>query len=185
MASLPSFRAGWGGWRLTGPFPVLRPSRRAGEDGGQGTTLTHDNRSYVLNQKSLNVNVPTNHSIPNSDNVQSVRSSRPFSPQLGNPVSLLPMEAREAGSKAEKLSLIASHSSKSLPGTSGCPSGDSDRGLTNPRFSLQPRRPNKSPWISESRKQNENPESISSPIYYSPYNPNAELQSYAESLQIP
>ncbi len=52
-------------------------------------------------------------------------------------------------------------------------------------FSLQPRRPNKSPWISESRKQTENPKSISSQIQYSPYNPNTELQSYAESLQIP
>jgi hypothetical protein len=51
LASLPSFRAGWGGWQLTGPFLVLRPSRRAGGDGGQGTTLTHDNRSYVLSQK--------------------------------------------------------------------------------------------------------------------------------------
>ncbi len=47
----PLFSRRVGGWQLTGPFLVLRPSRHAGEDRGQGTTLTHDNRSYVLSQK--------------------------------------------------------------------------------------------------------------------------------------
>jgi hypothetical protein len=41
-------------------------------------------------------------------------------------------------------------------GTRGCPSGDLDRGLTNPRFSLQPRRPNKKfPGWKKNHKQNE------------------------------
>ena len=53
LASLLPFRAGWGGRWLAGSFPVLRPCRRAGRGGGQGTALTHDNLSYVPSQHSL------------------------------------------------------------------------------------------------------------------------------------
>jgi hypothetical protein len=53
LAPLLPFRAGWGGWRLAGSFLVLRPCWRAGRGGGQGTTLTHDNISYVPSQHSL------------------------------------------------------------------------------------------------------------------------------------
>jgi hypothetical protein len=147
-----------GGWQLTGPFLVLHPSRRAGEDGGQGTTLTHDNLSHVLSRKSLNFNVPTNHSTP------IVATDSPPIPSLLPLTRWSRLPASYGGSgcgiDGRKLSLIISYLCKSLPGTCGCPSGDSDRRLTDPRFSLQPRRPNKSPWTSESRKQIENPESI-------------------------
>jgi hypothetical protein len=97
-----------------------------------------------------------------------VATDSPPIPSLLPPTrwSRLPASYGGSGSGIEgrKLSLIAIFI-QITPRDSGCPSGDSDRGLTNLRFSLQPRRPNKSPWISESRKQNENPESISSPIY--------------------
>jgi hypothetical protein len=53
LAPLLPFRAGWGGRWLAGSFPVLRPCRHAGRGGGQGTTLTHDNLSYVPSQHSL------------------------------------------------------------------------------------------------------------------------------------
>jgi hypothetical protein len=75
--------------------------------------------------------------------------------------------------------------SRSLPGTSGCPSGDMDRGLTNPRFSLQPRRPNKSSRVGESRKQNKNPKPVSSKIQYSSIFPPYIMLSHIENLQMP
>ncbi len=84
--------------------------------------------------------------------------------QLDDPVALLPLEARDDGITGRKLSLIVTPLPWSLPGTSGCPSGDSDRGLTNPCFSFQPRRPNTSSRVGESHKQNENPEPVSSII---------------------
>jgi hypothetical protein len=69
-----------------------------------------------------------------------------------DPVTLLPLEALDGGIIGRKLSPKVSPLSRSLPGTSDCPSGDSDRGLTEPCLSLQPRRPNKSSRVGESCK---------------------------------
>jgi hypothetical protein len=58
-----------------------------------------------------------------------------------------PDSSRSLGWRGYRLGKVSSLTTSSLTffflGTSGCPSGDWDRGLTNPRFSLQPRRPNK------------------------------------------
>jgi hypothetical protein len=94
-------------------------------------------------------------------------SPRLSSLQPGDPVARLLLEARDAGITV---------------GDSGCPSGDSDRRLTNPRFSLQPRRPNKSPRVSISRKQNANPEPNSLLKQYSPVVLKQKSQFFAESL---
>ncbi len=51
--SPPPRSRGVGGWGLAGSFPVLRPCRRAGGGGGQGTALTHDNISTDFFTKSI------------------------------------------------------------------------------------------------------------------------------------
>ncbi len=67
-SSPPPISRGVGGWRLAGSFLVLRPCHRAGGGGGQGTTLTHDNISYVPSQHSLNFTSQTFIALPISGN---------------------------------------------------------------------------------------------------------------------
>ncbi len=58
LAPLPHLRAGWGGRELAGSFLVLRPFQRPGEGGGQETTLTQDNLSYVLSSTNIKRYIP-------------------------------------------------------------------------------------------------------------------------------
>jgi hypothetical protein len=151
---------GGGGWMGPSLSSVLANPRAGLGDKGQPlhmTTYLPSQAQQSLNFTSLMV---TAFQIAVTDSLLIPFFLLP--PQLGDPGVLLPLEARDDGIIGRKLSLIVSPLSWSLPGASGCPSGDSDRGLTNLRFSLQPRRPNTSSRVGESRKQNENPEPVSS-----------------------
>jgi hypothetical protein len=134
---------------------VLTNAQARTGDRGQPLHMT----TYLTSQtqRSLNFTSLMITAFPISGKGQSTHPFVFFPLQLDDPVALLPLEARDDRIIGRKLSPIVSPLSWSLPGTSGCPGGDSDRGLTNPRFSLQPRRPNKSSRVGESRKQNENP----------------------------
>jgi hypothetical protein len=99
----PSIHAGWAGvvasWGL--PSPPSLPKR--GGDRGQGTALTHDNISYVLSSMIPELYI-TDDNIPISSNGLSTHPPSFFPLQPDDPVTLLPLEARDDGIIGRKLS---------------------------------------------------------------------------------
>ncbi len=69
---------GVGGMWLAGFFLVLRPFQRAARGGGQVTTLTQDNLSYVLSSTIIERYIPNGNNLPNSDDGQSINLLVPF-----------------------------------------------------------------------------------------------------------
>ncbi len=153
LAPLPPSTCGVGGevasWVL--PCPQSMPTRGRDGAGAKGQPLQMT--TYLTSQAHRSQNFTSQMTMGFLNSLMDSQLISLFSPsQLNDPVALLPMEVRDDGIIGRKLSPINSSLSWSLPETGGCPSGDSDKGLTNPRFSLQPRRPNKSSRVDNSHK---------------------------------
>ncbi len=140
---------GGGGWLGPSLSSILANAWAGMGDKGQPLHMTTYLKSQA--QQSLNFTslIVTAFQIAVTDSPL-IPLSLPL--QLDDPVAQLLLEARDDGITSRKLSLIVSPLSWSLLAASGCPSGDLDKGITNPRFSLQPRRPNTSSRVGESRK---------------------------------
>jgi hypothetical protein len=143
---------------LAGSSLVLCPCQCMGGDRRQETTLTNDNLISSYGQSSmfpglssltLFVLLTVNHS--------SLMES-PFTPfpfLLTYPydlIALLPKEVWDVGAAEQEKNSFQSYNQR----TRGFSSGDWDGGLTNPRFSLQPRRLNKKFPGENSQKQKNN-----------------------------
>ncbi len=147
VCSPPPSTRGVGGRELAGSFLVLCPFQRAGGGGGQETTLTQDNLSYVLSSTN------NKHFIPKATTFPTAMMDSPFFPSLPSPLN---RKLSLAISPVSRSVLYPNHSRGPVVVPVGTWTGDS-----RIRVSLSNRGgPIKVPGLVKSRNQNGNPERV-------------------------